>query len=305
VLASEQAMTMGQIIAVSMLTGRALAPISQIAGMIVRWEQTRLSYEALNKIMAAPSDEAVGSLQAPPLSGAVEFRDVGFAYPGQPPVIERLGLRMAAGERVGIIGRLGSGKSTVLRLALNQYEPASGSILLDDIVHTQMDPLSLRRQIGYVPQDVTLFHGSLRENIELGRVQTDDQALLAALHTSGLDEVVAQLPQGVGTQVGERGERLSGGQRQLAALARALLTRPRLLLLDEPSSMLDPASEQKLIARLRALPDTTIVLVTHRMAMLALVDRLIVMDKGRVVADGPRDQVLQALAHQATAGAAS
>jgi len=305
VLASEQAMTMGQIIAVSMLTGRALAPISQIAGMIVRWEQTRLSYEALNKIMAAPSDEAVGSLQAPPLSGAVEFRDVGFAYPGQPPVIERLGLRMAAGERVGIIGRLGSGKSTVLRLALNQYEPASGSILLDDIVHTQMDPLSLRRQIGYVPQDVTLFHGSLRENIELGRVQTDDQALLAALHTSGLDEVVAQLPQGVGTQVGERGERLSGGQRQLAALARALLTRPRLLLLDEPSSMLDPASEQKLIARLRALPDTTIVLVTHRMAMLALVDRLIVMDKGRVVADGPRDQVLQALAQQATTGAAS
>jgi len=145
---------------------------------------------------------------------------------------------------------------------------------------------------------VTLFHGSLRENIELGRVQADDAALLAALRTACLDEVVAQLPGGVATQVGERGERLSGGQRQIVAIARALLTRPRLLLLDEPSSMVDPATEQKLIARLRALDDTTIVLVTHRMAMLALVDRLIVMDRGRVIADGPRDEVLKALSQQ-------
>ncbi|OYU99790.1 MAG: hypothetical protein CFE45_11610 [Burkholderiales bacterium PBB5] len=138
----------------------------------------------------------------------------------------------------------------------------------------------------------------MRENIELGRVQGDDEALLQAIRTSGLAEVVAQLPAGLTTPVGERGERLSGGQRQIVAIARALLMRPRLLLLDEPSSMVDPATEQKLIARLRALQDTTIVLVTHRMAMLALVDRLIVMDRGRVMADGPRDEVLKALSQQ-------
>ena len=153
-----------------------------------------------------------------------------------------------------------------------------------------------------MPQDVTLFHGTLRENIELGRVQADDTALLEAMRVAGLDEIVAQLPAGVGTQVGERGDRLSGGQRQIVAIARALLTRPRLLLLDEPSSMIDPGNEQKLISRLRALGDTTIVLVTHRMAMLALVDRLVVMDRGRVVADGKRDDVLRALAQQQAQG---
>ena len=298
VMMANQALTMGQLIAVSMLTGRALAPVSQIAGLMVRWEQTKLSFEALNKVMAAPTDDAVASLQAPPLRGALEFRDVGFAYPNQPPVIDRLNLKIQPGERVGIIGKLGSGKSTVLRLVLNQYAPSTGSMLVDGLVNTQLEPLSLRRQIGYVPQDVTLFHGSLRENIELGRVQADDNALLAAIRASTLDEVITQLPAGVATQVGERGDRLSGGQRQLVAIARALLMQPRLLLLDEPSSMVDPATEQRLIARLRALPETTVVLVTHRMAMLALVDRLVVMDRGRVLADGPRDDVLKALAQQ-------
>ena len=298
ILVSQQALTLGGIIAVSMLTGRALSPVSQIAGLVVRWEQTKLSYEALNKIMAASTDEAAASLQAPPLSGALEFRDVSFAYPKLPPVIERLNLKIRPGERVGIIGKLGSGKSTVLKLILNQYEPTTGGVLVDEMVNTQLEPLSLRRQIGYVPQDVTLFHGTLRENIELGRVQADDKALLAAIRAACLDEVIAQLPGGVATPVGERGERLLGGQRQIVAIARALLTAPKLLLLDEPSSMIDPATEQRLIARLRALPDTTVVLVTHRMAMLALIDRLVVMDRGRVVADGPRDEVLKALSQR-------
>ena len=295
ILIADQSLTLGQIIAVSLLTGRALAPVSQIGGLVVRWEQTKLSFEALDKIMAAPTDEAAASLQAPPLSGTLEFRDVSFAYPRQPPVLVRLNIRIRPGERVGVIGKLGSGKSTLLKLILNQYSPTTGSVLIDELVSTQLEPLSLRRQIGYVPQDVTLFHGSIRDNLELGRVQPDDNALLAAVRGSCLDEVIAQLPGGVATQVGERGDRLSGGQRQLVAIGRALLARPRLLLLDEPSSMIDPATEQKLIARLRALTDTTIVLVTHRMAMLALIDRLIVMDRGRVVADGPRDEVLKAL----------
>ena len=297
-LISQQALTLGQIIAVSLLTGRALQPASQIGSLVVRWEQTKLSFEALDKIMAAPTDEAAASLQAPPLTGSLEFRDVDFAYPKQPLVLEGLNIRIRPGERVGVIGKLGSGKSTLLKLILNQYAPSKGSVFVEDLVSTQLEPLSLRRQIGYVPQDVTLFHGTLRENVELGRVQADDEALLAAVRTAGLDEVIAQIPGGVGTQVGERGERLSGGQRQLVAIARALLASPKLLLLDEPSSMIDPASEQKLIGRLRALKDTTILLVTHRMAMLALIDRLIVMDRGRVVADGPRDEVLKSLSQQ-------
>lgn len=298
VMMAEQALTMGQIIAVSLLTSRALAPVSQVASLIVRWEQTKLSFEATNKIMEAETDDAPASLQAPPLSGAIEFRDVGFAYPNSPALLERLNLKIRPGERVGVIGKLGSGKSTLLRLLLNQYAPASGSVLVDDLATTQLEPLSLRRQMGYVPQDVTLFHGTLRENIELGRTQADDSALLEAMRNACLDDIVAQLPGGVGTQVGERGERLSGGQRQSVAIARALLTRPKMLLLDEPSSMFDPATEQRLISRLRTLKDTTIVIVTHRMAMLALVDRLVVFDRGRVVADGPRDAVLQALSQR-------
>jgi ATP-binding cassette subfamily C protein LapB len=266
--------------------------------LIVRWEQTKLSYEAINKIMEADTDDAPSSLQAPPLTGAVEFRDVSFAYPQSPALLERLNLKIRPGEKVGVIGKLGSGKSTLLRLLLNQYAPAAGSVLVDDLATTQLEPLSLRRQIGYVPQDVTLFHGTLRENIELGRTQTDDTALLQAMKLACLDDIVAQLPAGVGTQVGERGERLSGGQRQSVAIARALLAQPKLLLLDEPSSMFDPGTEQRLIARLRTLKDTSIVLVTHRMAMLALVDRLVVFDRGRVVADGPRDAVLQALSQR-------
>ncbi len=304
-LMGEHLLTLGQIIAVSMLTGRALAPVSQIAGLIMRWEQTRLSYHALNKIMEAPTDDDAASLQAPPLSGRIEFRDVGFAYPNSPPLLDKLNLQIRPGERVGVIGKLGSGKSTLLRLLLNQYGPQSGSVLFDDLASTQLEPLSLRRQIGYVPQDVTLFHGSLRDNIELGRSQPDDEHLLDAIRLACLDDIITQLPQGVATEVGERGERLSGGQRQAVAMARALLAKPPMLLLDEPSSMFDPATEQRLIARLRTLQDTTIVLVTHRMAMLALVDRLIVFDKGRIVADGPRDEVMRVLNGQATRPAAA
>ena len=295
-LIGEQKLTMGQLIGVTMLASRALGPVAQMASMMVRWQQTKLSMASIDQIMKSPTDEATGALHAPRLAGAIEFRDVSFSYPNTPPLLDKFNLHIRPGERVGFIGALGSGKSTLLKLVLNLYGPQTGSVLMDDMVAAQLEPLSLRRQIGYVPQDVPLFHGSIRENIELGRNQSGDAALLAAVRTSCLDGILSQLPNGLGTQVGERGDRLSGGQRQAVAIARALVTQPPVLLLDEPSSMMDPATEQRLISRLRDLQGTTLLLVTHRMAMLPLVDRLVVMDRGRVVADGPRDLVLKALA---------
>mgnify|MGYP002140123372 CR=1 FL=1 len=169
------------------------------------------------------------------------------------------------------------------------------AVLVDGMAVSQLEPQSLRRQVGYVPQDVVLFHGDIRENILLGNAQAGDAQLLEALRLSCLDETLAQMPHGLGTQVGERGDRLSGGQRQAVSIARALVQQPRMLLLDEPSSMMDPGTEARLIDNLRNIKGVTLLLVTHRMAMLPLVDRLVVLDQGRVVLDGPRAEVLRKL----------
>jgi ATP-binding cassette subfamily C protein LapB len=292
------------LIAVTMLSSRAIGPVAQIAGLIIRWEQTKLALHALDQIMAAPVDEQAGCVQLAALQGAVELRDVQFAYPDTQPLLKGVNLKIAPGEKVGFIGRIGSGKSTLLRLLLNIYTPQQGAVLIDRIAVNQIDPLSLRRQIGFVPQDVTLFHGSMRENILLGAANVSDADLLRAVRLACLEETLAQLPEGLGTEVGERGERLSGGQRQAVAIARALVRQPRLLLLDEPSSMMDPATEHLLIQHLRELKDTTLLLITHRTAMLPLVDRLVVLDQGRVVLDGPRDEVLRRLQQGAVSVAA-
>ena len=303
-LVAMQDMTVGQLIAVTMLSSRAIGPVAQIAGLIIRWEQTKLALHALDQIMAAPVDEQAGCVQLAALQGAVELRDVQFAYPDTQPLLKGVNLKIAPGEKVGFIGRIGSGKSTLLRLLLNIYTPQQGAVLIDRIAVNQIDPLSLRRQIGFVPQDVTLFHGSMRENILLGAANVSDADLLRAVRLACLEETLAQLPEGLGTEVGERGERLSGGQRQAVAIARALVRQPRLLLLDEPSSMMDPATEHLLIQHLRELKDTTLLLITHRTAMLPLVDRLVVLDQGRVVLDGPRDEVLRRLQQGAVSVAA-
>jgi len=292
---ADSTLSMGQLIAVSMLAGRAIAPATQIAALIVRYEQTRQALDALDKIMEAPIDEPADSLHLPRLKGQLDFRDVHFAYPNSPPLLKGLNLSVKAGERVGFIGRIGSGKSTLFRLILNLYGPEQGSLLIDGISASQIEPQSLRRQIGYVPQDITLFHGDIRENILLGNTAVDDEDLLGAIRLACLEETLSLLPQGLGSEVGERGERLSGGQRQAVAIARALVGKPRMLLLDEPSSMMDPGTEQRLIENLRSIQGQTILLVTHRMAMLPLVDRLVVLDQGRVVLDGPRNDVLRAL----------
>lgn len=296
-------LTIGQLIAVTMLSARAIAPMAMVAGLIIRWEQTRFALHALDQVMSAPTDDHAGSLHVPGLRGAVELRDVNFAYPNSQPLLKGVNLKIAPGEKVGFIGRIGSGKSTLLRLLLNLYSPEQGAVLIDGVSVGQMDALSLRRQVGFVPQDVILFHGDLRENILLGTSNVEDAELLRAIRLACLEDALVQMPAGLGTEVGERGERLSGGQRQAVAIARALVRRPRLLLLDEPSSMMDPATEHQLINNLRQMEDTTLLLVTHRTAMLSLVDRLVVMDQGRIILDGPRDEVLRRL--QSTAQAAS
>jgi ATP-binding cassette subfamily C protein LapB len=289
-------LTMGQLIAASMLSSRAITPVAQLSGLILRWQQTKLALKAINQIMEAPIDDTVESLHVPKLHGRIELRNVVFSYPNSQPVFNNLNLKIEPGERVGFIGKVGSGKSSIFKLLLNLYEPDSGSVLMDGVVTKQMEANSLRRNIGYVPQDITLFHGSIRDNIFMGVTGANDADLLQAARVACLDDILTQLPDGLGTQVGERGDRLSGGQKQTIGIARALVRKPSILLMDEPSSMMDPGTEQQLIVNLRNnLQGTTLLLTTHRMAMLPLVDRLIVMSQGMIVLDGPRDQVLAQL----------
>jgi len=293
-------LTTGGLIACSILAGRAMAPLGQVAAVLTRYHQARTSLDTLNRIMQLPSERPPERIfvHRPVLKGAIEFKSVSFSYPGQKlPALSDVSFRIAPGERVGLIGRIGSGKSTIEKLVLGLYQPDTGAVLVDGIDVRQIDPADLRRNIGCVPQDVVLFQGSIRENITLGAPFVDDAAVLRAAFIAGVEEFVGRHPAGYDLNVGERGEALSGGQRQAVAIARALLLDPPVLVLDEPTSAMDNGAESRFIQRIaRELPGRTVLLVTHRASLLALVERLIVMDGGRVVADGPKDKVLKALA---------
>jgi ATP-binding cassette subfamily C protein LapB len=231
------------------------------------------------------------------LTGRMEFREVSFSYPGQKAhALDEVSFAIEPGERVAILGRNGSGKSTIVRLMMGVYEPKEGSVLADDTDIRQIRPSDLRSNIGAVLQDVCLFSGSIRENIALGLDRITDEDVLAAAEIAGVHEFVGAGEAGYDQILTERGEGLSGGQRQAIALARALAPKPSLLLLDEPSSALDTQAEAKLIARLEtATRGKTLLIVTHRTSMLRLVDRVIVLDKGRVVIDGKRDDIIRAM----------
>ncbi len=297
---SEGLMTVGALVACTIITGRAMAPLAQVAGILTRYHQARASYDALDHVMGLPSERPASSrfLHRPTLRGEVQFQNVTFSYPGQKlPALERVSFTLRPGERVGLIGRIGSGKTTIEKLILNLYQPDQGAVLVDGTDIRQIDPADLRRNIGCVLQDVFLFHGSIRDNITLGAPFVEDEAVLRAARIAGVEDFAARDPQGFDRNVGERGELLSGGQRQAIAVARALLLDPPMLVLDEPTSAMDNGAENRLKQRLQeSLGDKTLVLVTHRASLLSLVSRLIVMDGGRVVADGPKDQVLKALA---------
>ena len=291
--------TMGGIIAASMLSGRALAPLGQVAALLTQYHQARTSLTSVEQTMTMPVErpEDAPFVHRPQFQGAIEFKDVHFAYPGREQgVLRGVSLRIAPGEKVGIIGRIGSGKTTLEKMVLGLWRPARGQVLIDGIDSRQIDPAELRRAIGFVPQDISLFYGTLRHNIALGAPFADDSAVLAAADLSGVAEFADAHPQGYDMLVGERGESLSGGQRQAVAIARAVLSDPPILLLDEPSSSMDHQSEERLKSRLAQFArNKTLLLITHRTSLLDLVDRLIVMDNGQVVADGPKAQVIQAL----------
>lgn len=299
-LISDRQLTMGALIAASMLSSRALAPAGQIVGLLLQYQGAATALESLEKIMAQPVERPVGSafVHRRELRGDIEFRNVRFAYPGRSDsALDGVSFKIAAGERVALIGKVGSGKSTIEKLMLGLYTPSDGAVLMDGIDLRQLDPADLRRNLGYVSQDVTLFFGTLRENIAFGLPYADDASIVAAADAAGLTDFVNRHPRGFDMPVGERGESLSGGQRQSVGLARAVLHNAPLLLLDEPTSAMDYATEAHVTARLGELAEgKTVVLVTHRTSLLPMATRLIVIDQGRVVADGPREQILQALA---------
>ncbi|SPA42955.1 ABC transporter, type I secretion apparatus, transmembrane component, ATP binding [Cupriavidus taiwanensis] len=297
---ADDRLTMGGLIACTILAGRALMPLSQMAGLTTRYHQARTALAALDRTMALPVERPPGKhfLHRPPLRGEIEFRAVSFRYPGRDgAALDGVSFRIASGERVGLIGRIGSGKTTIEKLILGLYPPDAGAVLIDGAEVRQLDPAALRRGIGYVPQDVMLFSGTVRDNIVMGAPWADDAAVLRAARLGGVSEFIERLPEGYDLRLGERGEGLSGGQRQAIAIARAELLQPPVLLLDEPSSAMDNRTEEQFKARLAAaLGERTLLLVTHRGSLLSLVDRLIVMDQGRIVADGPKAEVLNALA---------
>lgn len=291
-------LSMGGLIAVTMLGGRAITPLGQVVGLLMQYQNARTALESLEKLMANPVERGDDEfIHRPELSGEIEFRDVSFSYPGQTePALKNVSFRIHAGEKIVIIGRTGSGKTTLQKLILGLYKPTEGVVRLDGVDQRQLDPADIRRNIGFVGQESILFYGTLRENISIGAPYADDSAIVHAAEVAGLTQFVNRHPQGFDMLIGERGESLSGGQRQEVAIARAVLMDPPVLLLDEPTSAMDFSTEHQFKQRIRQYAaHKTMIIVTHRTSLIELADRIIVVDEGRIVADGPREKVIDAL----------
>lgn len=296
---AEQKLSMGALIAAVILAGRTMAPIASIAALLTKYSQSKESLERLDELMQSPVERPVEQtfISMPVMAGNIEFRDVVFRYPNQKtPALQGITITVPQGEHVGVIGAVGSGKTTLERLILNLYQPEAGSVLIDGVDVRQIDPADLRRNIGVVQQVPYLFFGTVRENITLGHESVPDSAVLRAAEMAGVMNFLRDSEAGLDTQIGERGENLSGGQRQAIAIARALLYDPPILLLDEPTASIDPGSERRLYGHLKEIiKGKTILMVTHRSAVLGLVNQLVLMDRGKVIAHGPRDEIIKKL----------
>lgn len=292
-------LSMGGLIACYLLNRRAMMPIGQLCSLITRYQRAKMTKASIDRMMVLEQEVQEGEvpLKRETLSGAIEFRDVSFHYPqNQYMSLNGISLKIEPGEKVGIIGRSGSGKSSLAKLLVGFYQPDNGTILVDGIDARQLDVNDIRHNIGYAPQDIHLFSGTLRDNLLSGAGYIDDETMIRAATLAGVHEFARRHPSGYNMQVGERGMNLSGGQRQAVALARSLLLDPPILLMDEPTSSMDNTSEDLIKKALTPMvSNKTLLLVTHRASLLTLVDRLIILDNGKIIADGPKESVMNAL----------
>lgn len=294
--------SVGALIACSILVNRVLSPMTQLASMAVNWNHAKTALRSLDELMARPSegDERKDSpaVVLEQFAGRLKIEDVQYSHmEGLPPAFSSKLFEVKPGERIAIMGPTGSGKSTLLKLLSGLYKPTQGRAFVSGVDAQLLDGKLLRKMVAYLPQDVRLFNGSLKDNLILGLIPPSDDEILRVCELTGLNRLIERHPLGIGLPIFEGGRGLSGGQRQMVALARVLLQRTKVLLLDEPSASLDVNSEQQLIDKLQTEFESfqTVVMVTHKAAMLKLVDRVVVVDNGRIVLDGPRDEVIAQL----------
>ena len=305
---AEQKLTMGGLIACSILAGRAVAPLGTIAQLLTRINAARTAYTQIDRMMQQPPEGPTGAgLTLHNLEGAIEFRDVDFRYPNAPELaLTGVNLRIAPGEHIALIGPIGSGKSTLARLLIGLYPPTSGLVLIDGTDLRQLAPKALRAKVGALFQDNVLLTGSIRDNIMLGRDDVDDDEMLRAARTSLAHEFISRMPNGYDLKLADRGEGLSGGQKQSIAMARALVGKPPVIVLDEPTSSVDTDTESRLMTNLRAeFEGRTLILITHRPSLLALVDRVVVMAQGRIAMDGTTESINRQVTARAAKPAAA
>lgn len=307
-LIAEGRITMGAMIASVILIGRVVGPLAQLAQTMTRISQSRMSFKAIDQFMKEPTERSAGRsyVSRPTLEGKIEFRNVTFKYPDQAGnALEDVSFTIEVGEKVAILGRIGSGKSTLAKLLLVLYEPDEGAIFIDGTDIRQVDPADLRHNIGYTQQDVFLFTGSVRQNIAIGGQRPTDEQILDASVVAGVHDFISQHPNGYDLTLRERGEGLSGGQKQAIAIARTLVGNPPILVMDEPTSSMDNNTENALLERLKAwAAGKTLLVATHRTSLLGLVDRIIVLDEGKVISDVSKDVFLKNQQAQQTASAA-
>ncbi|MDO9226589.1 MAG: ATP-binding cassette domain-containing protein [Pseudomonadota bacterium] len=304
-LVTENLLTMGGLLACSIISNRALMPIVQLPGVMVQWAHARAAIEGLDKIIALPSevDGAEHALVPQSLDGAIKFERVRFTYGmAKRLALEVERLEIKPGERIGMIGPIGSGKSTLLKLASGLYRPNEGKLFLSGMDMAMLTPAALREAVGYLPQEARLFSGSLRDNLLLGLPDPGDEAILEAARKSGLIDLIAGQPKGLGLEITEGGRGVSGGQKQLIALTRLLLAKPLVWLLDEPTGAMDADSEARVVALLKSVlgSQESAIVATHKTALLPLFTRLLMVQNGRIVMDGPRDEVMAKLSGKAT-----
>ncbi len=298
-LVADGTLSVGGLIACVILSGRALSPIGQVANLLTRYHQATTSLKTLDDIMKKPVERPAGRnfLHRPDIQGKIAFKKVGFEYPNvSRKVLDDVSFTINPGEKVGLVGRIGSGKSTAARLIMGLYEPTEGTLLADDTDYRQIDPAELRRHFAYISQDVVLFNGSVRDNICASMPNATEEQILEASKAAGVHDFISHHPMGYDAPVGEHGEGLSGGQRQAIALARAMLIDPRVMICDEPTNAMDMQAEEAFKKYMAEhTKDKTLILITHKFPMLEMVDRLILLDQGHLIMDGPRDKVLAAL----------